>query len=206
MDRSFLKWFKVLSSAVVIAACLGLSSSAQAAYTIGTDETYLKIGGLLQARLELTENGAPNEKDLGTEFYIRRMRILFYGQINKWVNFFVETDNPNFGKNADFTPRMFIQDAYLELNLHSAIQIDVGMVLMPFSHHGYQGATSLMGLDYHGAMFKYVPGSHFIWRDYGVLVRGMPVGKWFEYRVGVFNGYALCELKAVLFKRHFRSV
>ncbi len=188
MDRKFLKWLKVLSVASVFAVCFGLAGSAHAAYKIGTDETYLKIGGLLQTQFVVTEEGAPNGKDVGTEFYIRRMRLMFYGQLNKWVNFFVETDNPNFGKNADFTPKMFIQDAYLEVNLHSAIQIDVGMLLMPFSHHGYQGATSLMGLDYHVPLFKYAPGGSFVWRDYGVMLRGMPLGKWFEYRVGVYNG------------------
>jgi hypothetical protein len=188
MNRKFLKWLKVLSAVIAFTVCFGLASSAHAAYKIGTDDTYLKIGGLLQVRLALIEEGAPNGESLGTDFYIRRMRLMFYGQLNEWVNFFIETDNPNFGKNGNFTPNTFIQDAYLEVNLHKAIQIDMGMLLVPFSHNGYQGATSLLTMDYHIALARYAPGGNKVWRDYGAMVRGMPLGKWFEYRVGVYNG------------------
>lgn len=188
MNRKGLFFTRLLTAGLVMASFLAISGQAKAAYQIGDDESYLKIGGLLQGWMTLTEDGAPNGKDLETEFYLRRMRLMFYGQINKWVNFFVETDNPNFGKGGNLTPVTFIQDAYLEFNLHPAIQVDVGMILVPFSHHGMQGATSLMGLDYHSSLIRYPGGSHKVWRDFGVMLRGMPLGKWLEYRVGVFNG------------------
>jgi len=154
----------------------------------GDDETYLKIGGLLQAHAAFTEQGAPDGSSVGTDFYLRRMRLMVYGQLNEWVNYFVETDNPNFGKNGDFSMNMFIQDAYLEVNLHEAFQIDMGMLLVPFSHHGMQGATSLLALDYHGALLKYPDGSNKVWRDYGLMFRGLVAGGMLEYRLGVFNG------------------
>ncbi len=153
----------------------------------GDDETYLKIGGLLQAHGQVAQDAAP-DGSAGAELYLRRMRLMFYGQINDKVNYFVETDSPRFGKDGNFDVRMFIQDAYLELNLHEAIQVDFGMLLLPFSHHGMQGATSLLGLDYHGALIGYPDGGSFVWRDFGLMLRGMPFGKWLEYRVGLFNG------------------
>ncbi|MDJ0762904.1 MAG: porin [Myxococcota bacterium] len=178
---------KIVSWGMLCATFSLFSIPAQGAYKIGDDDSYLKIGGLLQGWAAFTEDGAPSGEDWSTELYVRRMRLMFFGQINQWVNFFVETDNPNFGKNGNLSVDTFIQDAYLELNLHPSFQVDVGMLLVPFSHHGMQGATSLLGLDYHGALVKHPAGSTKVWRDFGVMVRGMVTDR-FEYRVGVFNG------------------
>ena len=177
-----------LTSLIVLATCIVLSSSAQAAYKLGDDTNYLKIGGLLQAWGTMSQDKAPDGDSMETEFYLRRMRLMFYGQLTEFVNFFIETDNPNFGKGGDMSMNTFIQDAYLELNFHKMIQLDMGMLLVPFSHHGMQGATSLLGLDYHSALIKYPAGSTKVWRDYGVMLRGIFFGKWLEYRLGVFNG------------------
>jgi hypothetical protein len=178
-----------LTSVIALAVLLLLGAPAGAGVKVaGDDETYVKIGGLLQAHAAVIEEGAPDGSSVGTEFYLRRMRLMVYGQFTEWVNYFVETDNPNFGKNGDLSMNMFIQDAYLEVNLHEAFQIDFGMLLVPFSHHGMQGATSLLALDYHGALLKYPDGSNKVWRDYGVMFRGLLVGGVFEYRLGVFNG------------------
>jgi hypothetical protein len=154
----------------------------------GPKESFLKIGALLQARLESTKDAAPSGDRWDFDTYLRRMRLMLYGQLSKWVNFFVETDNPNFGKGSDWSGATFIQDAYLEVNLHEAVQIDVGMLLLPFSHHGMQGATSLLGMDYHGGLIKYPAGSHKVWRDAGVMLRGLFAAQHIEYRLGVFNG------------------
>lgn len=153
----------------------------------GDDKMFLKVGGLLQTHATFTKDAAPTGEDVGTEFFIRRMRLMVAAQLNEKVNFFVETDSPNFGKNGDFAVDVFIQDAYAELNLHEAFQLDVGMIILPFSHHAMQGATSLLGVDYRSSVIKYPNGSHKVWRDYGVMVRGL-LSKWVEYRVGVFNG------------------
>jgi len=173
---------------VLAASTLRPTPAAAGIKVAGDDETYLKIGGLLQAHAAFTEAGAPDGSSVGTEFYLRRMRLMVDGQIKNRVNFFIETDSPNFGKDGDFSVNLFIQDAYFEVNLHQAFQIDIGMLLVPFSHHGMQGATSLFALDYHGALLKYPDGSNKVWRDYGIMLRGLLVGGLLEYRLGVFNG------------------
>lgn len=176
------------AGAVALASAVALiHSHAVAAQTIGTDENHIKIGGLLQAWATTTEEGAP-DGGTGTEMYLRRMRLIVYGQVSERVSFFVETDIPNFGKNGDWSGRMFIQDAYVEYEAHEALQIAAGMLLVPFSHHGMQGATSLLGLDYHAALIRYPAGSNLVWRDGGVMIRGMPLGNVLEYRLGLFNG------------------
>jgi hypothetical protein len=155
---------------------------------VGDDNTYAKIALLLQAWSVFTDGGAPDPDSLDTDFYLRRMRLLLFGQLNDRVNFFVETDNPNFGKQGDFSSRTFVQDAWVELDLHGALQIDVGMLLAPFSHHGMQGAVSLHSLDYHSELIRYPAGSHVVWRDFGVMARGLLWKDRIEYRLAILNG------------------
>jgi hypothetical protein len=186
-DKKSLALRIVAASAVVI-GCLGLNGEARAAYKIGDDTTFLKVGGLLQTWATLDEKKAPDGDSWENEFYLRRMRLMFTGQLTDKVNFFVETDNPNFGKGGDVSIDTFIQDAYLELNLHEMLQVDIGMLLVPFSHQGMQGATSLLPIEYHTQLIKYPGGSHKVWRDYGVMLRGIFLTKWLEYRFGIFNG------------------
>jgi hypothetical protein len=164
------------------------ATDAEAAFTLGEEPTYLKIGGLVQVQASSTEDAAPNREAWDTEFYLRRTRLLFFGQLNPLVNYFIDTDIPNFGRNGDTSGRMVIQDAFVELNFSDAVQLDLGMLLVPFSHHGSQGATSLFTLDYHPDVMAYPVGSNYGWRDFGLMVRGMPAGPWFEYRLAVLNG------------------
>ncbi len=120
--------------------------------------------------------------------YLRRTRLMLTGQLNEKVNFFFETDSPDFGKMGDFSTNIFIQDAWLELNLHEAFQVDAGMLIAPFSHHGMQGATSLLALDYHTKLMRYAPGGSKVWRDMGVMARGLLFNQVIEYRLAVFSG------------------
>ena len=81
----------------VFAGVLGSASAAHAGLQVAGDaETYLKFGGLLQAWAAFAASGAPDGEAMSTEFYVRRMRLILYGQLNVKVNFFIETDNPNF--------------------------------------------------------------------------------------------------------------
>jgi Phosphate-selective porin O and P len=178
-----------MGAAIAFAGCVVTAAGqAQAAYKIGDDKSYVKVGGLLQAWGSKTEEAAPNGTSADNEFFLRRIRLMMFGQVNEHVNFFIETDNPNLGKGGNWGGSMFIQDAYVELNLHDAFQLDAGLLLVPFSHHGMQGATSLIGLDYMSSVIRYTPGSNKVWRDGGLMVRGMVADNHLEYRLGVFNG------------------
>lgn len=178
-----------LAAGLLLAGILLISFPAAAAgIKIGDDNRYLKLAVLLQGWAVFTHEAAADGESPDTDFYLRRMRILLIGQLNRWVNFFVETDNPNFGKGGEFESRMFIQDAWVEFNLHNALQLDIGMIMIPFSHHGMQGATSLHSVDYHTRLIRYPDGSHKVWRDFGAMIRGMLLNNRLEYRIAVFNG------------------
>ncbi|MBN1654282.1 MAG: hypothetical protein JXA30_10975 [Deltaproteobacteria bacterium] len=145
-----------------------------------------KPGLLLQTWARIEDLPAGEEFDTRFTLYMRRIRILLSGQINDLVNYFAETDNPNFGKYGDFAPKMFIQDAWVELNVAPEFQLDIGMLLLPFSHQGMQGATTLNALDYHVRLIRY-PISQ-VWRDMGVMARGLLFDNVLEYRLAVTNG------------------
>jgi len=51
-----------------------------------------------------------------------------------------------------------------------------------------QGAVGLSALDYHSGLIRFVEGSHKVWRDAGVQLRGYVADQKFQYRLGVFNG------------------
>jgi len=145
-----------------------------------------KPGLLLQTWARVEDAPAVDDFDTRFTLFIRRIRILLSGQINDYINYFAETDNPNFGKYGDFSPNMFIQDAWVELNLAREFQLDIGMLLIPLSHHGMQGATTLNALDYHSRLIRYPAGK--VWRDMGAMVRGLLFDDLLEYRLAVTNG------------------
>lgn len=138
-------------------------------------------------RVEI-ETGKPGDGfDTRTNFYMRRIRFMVSGQLSDMVNYFAETDSPNFGKYGDFTPNVFIQDAWMELNPAPEFQLDVGMLLLPFSHQGMQGATTLNAIEYHSKLIRYPLGGK-IWRDVGLMARGLLFSNVLEYRLALTSG------------------
>lgn len=181
---------RTLGSAValVLTTVICGAAPASAGVKIGNDDKNLQLSLLLQGWGAFIPEGAPDGKSLEKDFYLRRMRLLFYGNITKWIHYFVETDSPNFGKGGDTSVNMFIQDAWVEFNLHPAVQISAGLILPPFSHHGMQGAVSLNSLDYHASLVKYPRGTNKVWRDWGAMIRGVLLKDRIEYRLSVTNG------------------
>jgi len=172
----------------VVVALFWAASLQAAELKVGDDKNFIKFGMLLQGWAAFENEGAPDKKSLDTDFYLRRIRLLFSGQLNENILFFVETDNPNLGKKGDFSGRTYIQDAWLELKFSPALLLDVGMLLMPFSHNLMQGAGSLHAIDYHTSFMKYPTGSNLGWRDMGLMLRGLMLGDKLEYRLALTNG------------------
>ena len=150
------------------------------------DAPNIKVRFLLQSQAQMTENGNPDGDGLGTEFFLRRARIILAGNINKLVHFFVETDNPNMGKNGDWGKAFFIQDAFVDFQFMPEFNVAAGMILLPFTHHNRQSATSLNSVDYHN-LFSSRFIKDFVWRDAGIEVRGI-VANMLDYHLGIFNG------------------
>ncbi|MDX2051838.1 MAG: porin [Polyangiaceae bacterium] len=192
-------------------AALGLAVTARAAavevYSDKDKGAALSIGVLIQPWLTVT---SPNGKKQGTQgigapsgpdgkserasvdTYLRRVRLVVSGNISKELSFFLDTDQPNWGKagsfqgaGSGFSSPFYVQDAFLSYELGPEAKVDAGMMLLPFSHQTLEGAASLNTLDYHDDMVRFPTGKHF--RDVGVQLRGLIEGR-LLYRVGIFEG------------------
>lgn len=177
-----------LTRAIVVATVLLASVPAFAwKFELG-ENTNLNIDYLLQVQAQFQEKSAPNKTDYSKDFFIRRSRILLFGDLWKGISFFMETEQANFGKGGNWDVSFFVQDAFMSFKAHDAFIVDVGMILLPFSRANIQGAIGLNAMDYHTGVIRFVDGSHKVWRDAGVQLRGYANEKKFAYRLGVFNG------------------
>ncbi|MBS2025583.1 MAG: hypothetical protein JST92_24560 [Deltaproteobacteria bacterium] len=178
---------------LTVAAALALVLLATPAHAVKVYEnadqgTNLNVGVLLQPQAQVTLDGAPTGTDPAFDFFARRARVLVYGTAFKKIGWFLETDEPNFGKKGDFTGQFFVQDAWVWYQIAESMPtyIDAGMMLLPFSHNGLQSAASLNTIDYHSGVIKY--NSAKVFRDFGVQLRGFLLDKAIHYRLGIFNG------------------
>jgi len=163
-----------------------LSATPSSAFKIPlSEESYLNVAILLQPQLQLVDKGAPSG-GVGSDIFLRRARLLVFGNITQRLSFFVETDQPNYGKGGNFDVAFFIQDAFISYEVASKVWIDVGMLLPPLTRHVLQGAVSLQAVDYHLDLVRWAPGVGKVWRDLGVQVRGFagPLG----FRAAIMSG------------------
>jgi hypothetical protein len=192
-------WSMVLAAFVLVPIMLS-SSTAQAAGLQLDKDTFIDVHMLLQPTAQFRYDDSkdnPNAQHAFGDFYMRRTRFVMAGQVTKWVTFFAETDMPNWGKAGDWgSPTFYVQDAYMQFNIHEAFNIVGGMILTPFVHNASQGATSLHNLDYHSDLVRYpaslvknaAPISNKVWRDNGVMFRGFLLNKHLDYRIAFTNG------------------
>lgn len=171
----------------VLAICL--PSPAGAEKVLAHGDTTLQLSALLQPQAVVAQDGSP-DGGTGTDFFLRRARLVLYGDLSKQISFFVDTEQVNLGKDGNWETSIYIQDAFVSLrvtpDVNPGLYVDAGMMLVPFTRHAMQSAISLNGIDYHAALIRYPTASTRIWRDVGVQVRG--AADRFQVRAGVFNG------------------
>jgi hypothetical protein len=181
-----------------VVASLSLSSPAFAAPVLVDAEKGIAVnlGAFLQPWFQMTVPtasgggspgvGAPDGSSPSFDFFLRRVRLMAFGSVTPQLSFFIETDQPDFGKGGNFTSSMFIQDAFLTYAFAPQFKVDAGMMLVPFSRHTIEGAIGLNAIDYHGQLIRLPAGK--IWRDTGVQVRGLLLQDRLHYRLGIFEG------------------
>ncbi len=185
-----------------VIACFALAllftcQQASAQWKIASEDgvSYIKVGFLAQGQaewLEVPDSEAPDELENSQNLFFRRLRFLAGGQINDKMSFFFETDSPNLGKGKDGTKGasdMYVQDAFITYSFSDAFKIDGGMILIPNVYNAEQSAASLLTIDYSPFTFLASgPTDSRAGRDYGVQIRGYPLDKHLEYRLGVYQG------------------
>jgi hypothetical protein len=154
------------------------------------DDVNFKLGVLGQFQADWL--GDPATSNTAQNLFIRRIRLLFGGQVAKSVTFFVETDAPNLGKalpgGKNISPAVNVQDAYAEFSLHPALAIDAGLMFVPFSRNSLQSAASLLPIDYGAYTFSQSgPTQSTVGRDAGFQAKGYLLAKRLEYRLGAIG-------------------
>lgn len=155
------------------------------------DDVNFKLGVLGQVQADWLEDPAA---DATTQnLFIRRIRLLFGGQVAKNVTFFVETDAPNLGRTLpggkNISPGVIVQDAYGEFKVSDAFALDAGLMFVPFSRNSIQTAASLLPIDYGAYTFGLSGATQSsVGRDTGFQAKGYFFGSRLEYRLGAFQG------------------
>jgi hypothetical protein len=108
-------------------AVLFLSVGAPPAYAQAVvkvnDDVNFRFGVLGQFQADTISNPEPEPST--NNLFVRRLRLMFAGQVAKNVTFFVQTDAPNLGKvfpaGKNITPSVILQDAYASFKVADAL-------------------------------------------------------------------------------------
>jgi hypothetical protein len=179
-------------TALTLASFVGaaVECCAQAVIKVNDDVNF-KLGLLGQFQADTIEDA---ETDAQTNnLFIRRLRVMFGGQVAKNVTFFVETDSPNLGRTLangkNIQPAMILQDAYGEFKATEAFAVDAGLMFIPFSRNLLQSAASLLPIDYGAHTYDLSgPTQSSTGRDTGFQAKGYFLKDHLEYRIGAFQG------------------
>ena len=153
---------------------------------LGEGPATLNVGVLAQPWMQLSQDGSP-AGGLGTDFFLRRLRLSVSGNVTERFSFFVQVDQTNLGRDNNWVANFTFLDAFATVKVSDGpLWIDAGMMLTPFVHQSMQGAATLHTLDLHTSLIRFPANEGRSWRDAGVQVRGFagPL----HFRAGVFNG------------------
>ncbi len=106
-------------------------------------------------------------------FFIRRMRIIFSGQVNERIYFYVQ---PDFASSASSTGLHFgqLRDAYFDVGLDAKneFRFRIGQSKVPFGFENMQSSQNRLPLDRNDALNSAVSNE----RDLGVFFYWAPAG------------------------------
>ena len=168
-----------------------LPAYAQAVIKVSDDVNFrFGVLGMFQADTISNPEPEPSTNNL----FVRRLRLVFAGQVAKNVTFFVQTDAPNLGKELpagkNIGPSVILQDAYATFKVADALMFDSGLVFVPGSRNNLTLTSTLLPIDYGPFTFSdATPEESSVGRDTGVQARGYLLGNRLEYRLGVFQGF-----------------
>jgi hypothetical protein len=156
------------------------------------DDVNFKLGVLGHFQADTISNPEPEPNT--NNLFVRRLRLVFAGQVAKNVTFFVQTDAPNLGKvlagGKNIQPSVILQDAYASVEVADALIFDAGLVFVPGSRNNLTLTSTLLPIDYGPFTFSDATAEEStLGRDTGFQARGYLFGRRLEYRVGAFQGF-----------------
>ncbi len=107
-------------------------------------------------------------------FFLRRVRIAFYGKLNDWVSFYIQ---PDFANNIDAKNNNYVQlrDAYFDVAIDrkNEFRFRLGQSKVPYGFGNIQSSSIRLPLDRDDALDSAVPGE----REVGVFFMWAPESK-----------------------------
>ena len=188
-----MKGFKLL-----LATALLVTSAASATKVpIPVEGATLNISVQLQPSVLFAENGAASGTDFGTEFYLRRTRLLINGDVSNYFTYLYQIDMPNAGRRGNYPTQAnggftYVQDAWIGfaptgITGPNVVYIDAGILLQPISRHLLVSTTNFQTADVHTDSFRIAGGMPGL-RDPGIQLRGWLFDKKVGFRGGVYEG------------------
>ncbi len=133
--------------------------------------TQVRYNRLFETNPELkSEQGDKSIGNLGG-FFVRRMRIIFFGQLSEHVYFYVQ---PDFASSASSTSLHFgqLRDAYFDVSIDKKreFRFRIGQSKVPFGFENMQSSQNRLALDRNDALNSAVSNE----RDLGVFFMYAP--------------------------------
>jgi len=164
----------------------GLSTSAQAGPTIPfNNESYLTFTYSVQAWGQNRGYTSATDSGSTSDFFLRRNRLTFNGQVNDYVGFYSQLEAGNDGKGGDVDKSVYFRDAYVTLDYTDPVRFIVGRFKNTFSRENLEDCFGPLTLD-RAEWLAYTPWGGT--RDTGAAVWGNLADGKFQYRLMVANG------------------
>ncbi len=128
---------------------------------------------------------SPTDDGQTTDFFLRRNRLTFSGQMNDLVGFYVNLDAPTDGKGGQNDKGIFFRDAYLTIDHSDGIRFLAGKFKNTFTRENLEACFDPLTMD-RAEVLAYTPwgGS----RDTGAAIWGNLADGKAQYRLMVSNG------------------
>ncbi|WP_100610259.1 porin [Confluentibacter lentus] len=145
----------------------------------------LRYNGLIQTNPDLTCEQCDKSWGGDSDFFFRRIRLVFYGQIHPRVYFYIQPDFASAsGSNQHFGQ---IRDAYVDVGLDSKneFRFRVGQSKVPFGFENMQSSQNRLTLDRNDALNSALRNE----RDLGVFFYWAPKKIRERFSMLVKDGY-----------------
>ena len=134
----------------------------------------VRYNGLLQTNEDLECEQCDKSWGGDNDFFIRRMRLIFYGQLSPRVYFYVQ---PDFASSSSTTALHFgqLRDAYFDVGIDkkSQFRFRIGQSKVPYGFENMQSSQNRLPLDRADALNSAVSNE----RDLGVFFYWAPASK-----------------------------
>jgi hypothetical protein len=134
----------------------------------------VRYNGLLQTNEDLECEQCDKSWGGDNDFFIRRMRLIFYGQLSSRVYFYVQ---PDFASSSSTTALHFgqLRDAYFDVCIDekSQFRFRIGQSKVPYGFENMQSSQNRLPLDRADALNSAVSNE----RDLGLFLYWAPTSK-----------------------------